>query len=93
MNRATWTTRAGRVALVGFDHTACRDGHRRAAAFSLAFLLLGGRRAANLYLDTLHPGLASLPRQRAGGSALGLIEVSRKLRRDAMMHFPSGSPA
>jgi hypothetical protein len=57
---------------------------RRSEAFNLAFLLLGGRRAANGYLDSEHPSLGCIPRKRAGGSALGLIEVARVLRRDAM---------
>jgi hypothetical protein len=61
---------------------------RRAEAFSLAFVLLGGRRAANGYLDTEHPGLACSPRQRADASPLGLIEVARVLRRDALTGMP-----
>lgn len=62
---------------------------RRAEAFSLAFLLLGGRRAANGYLDTEHPGLACSPRHRADASLLGLIEVARVIRRDAMNRLPA----
>lgn len=71
-----------------------RPGSRRCAeAFSLAFLLLGGRRAANGYLDKAHPSLACNPRQRADASALGLIEVARLIRRDALNHMSAGPQA
>lgn len=67
--------------LAGGDHLALR---RRADAFSLAFVLLGGRRAANSFLDSEHRSLAGVPRTRAGTSALGLVEVVRVLRREAL---------
>lgn len=58
---------------------------RGAEAFDIAFVLLGGRRAANDYLDTTHPGLGGVPRERSNQSALGLIEVVRVMRRDALI--------
>lgn len=57
---------------------------RGAEAFDLAFLLLGGRRAANGFLDSVHPGLAEMPRARVAASPLGLVEVVRVLRREAL---------
>ena len=61
---------------------------RRWDAFNLAFLLLGGRQAANRFLDAMHPSLAGTPRMRAGASGLGLIEVARVLRREALKAAP-----
>ena len=71
----------GRGGTVGTD---CHALKRRSEAFDLAFLLLGGRRAANSFLDTPNPGLSGIPRMRADTSALGLIEVVRVLRRHAL---------
>jgi len=62
---------------------------RRSDAFNLAFLLLGGRRAANHFLDAMNPSLAGIPRMRADSSPLGLVEVTRVLRRAALDAAPS----
>jgi hypothetical protein len=57
---------------------------RQSQAYSLAFLLLGGRRAANGFLDSVNTDLLCVPRERAGSSLLGLVEVVRVLRREAL---------
>jgi len=62
---------------------------RRCEAFNLAFLLLGGRRAANHFLDAMNPSLAGVPRMRADSSPLGLVEVTRVLRRAALDAAPA----
>lgn len=74
---------------VGLTEDDVQARKRRSDAFNLAFVLLGGRRAANDYLDTMHSRLDGIPRQRAQASAWGLIEAVRVMRRDAMRGKPT----
>ena len=83
--------RTSRFAMGGASHqrgSLCHADHpslkRQAEAFSLAFVLLGGRRAANGFLDAVNQDLMCKPRQRAGTSVLGLVQVVRVLRRVAL---------
>jgi len=69
----------------GDERVADRSGlKRQSEAFNLAFLLLGGRRAANDFLDGVNSDLQCSLRRHAGTSVLGLVEVVRVLRRAAL---------
>jgi len=56
---------------------------RRSELYDLAFLLLGGSRAARGFLGNDHAGLSQAPVVIAMKSSLGLVEVTRALRREA----------
>jgi len=56
---------------------------RRAQVVDLAFLLLGGRKAASMFLSTRHPDLGGVPSTIAMSSQWGLVEVVRVMRRHA----------
>lgn len=57
---------------------------RQFEEYTLAFLLLGGRKATRDFLDAFNRDLRGLSRERAGKSVLGLVEVVRVLRRQAL---------
>ncbi|SFG03326.1 hypothetical protein SAMN05518801_1063 [Novosphingobium sp. CF614] len=68
------------------DSDHCR---RRDEVSRLAFLLLGGRRAAYDFLNTPCAGLAGMPLKIAMTSALGQLQVSLLIRRLAIKpHSP-----
>lgn len=79
--RASVLTAHGRR---GRDESDRPSLKRQSEVFGLAFVLLGGRRAANGFLDTVNEDLRCRPRHRAGTSVLGLVEVVRVLRRAAL---------
>lgn len=89
MRAARGTNRPGAVAHGSSGISDPQALKRRSEAFNLAFVLLGGRRAANGFLDSVHPGMIDVPRTRVGASDLGLIEVVRVLRRQALNATPS----
>lgn len=88
MRATRGTSRPGAVAHGSSGISDPQALKRRSEAFNLAFVLLGGRRAANGFLDSVHPGMIDVPRQRVGASELGLIEVVRVLRRQALRAAP-----
>lgn len=63
------------------NHEAWR---RRSELYDLAFLLLGGSRAARGFLGNDHAGLSQAPVEAALKSPLGLTEATRVLRREAL---------
>lgn len=63
------------------NHAAWR---RRSEPYDLAFLLLGGSRAARGFLENENAGLSQAPVMAAMKSSLGLVEVTRVLRRMAL---------
>lgn len=62
---------------------------RRAEVFRLAYLLLGGRAAADRFLNCPDPGLAATPLAVAMESRFGCFKVSLLIRRCAIGLSPT----
>jgi len=65
---------------------------RKSELYDIAFLLLGGRRAAQAFLYEDHPVLDRKPFLAAMASPLGLIEAVYVLRREALACRVAQSP-
>lgn len=84
MTRASIIGQRRHVRIDGFPLANHEAWRRRSELHHLAFLLLGGSRAARGFLGSDHAGLSQTPVVAAMKSSLGLIEATRVLRREAL---------